>query len=48
MNEGVLSNRGLGIKAVKCLYEEVIVSTAGMKETEVSWMDGVKVALGNR
>ena len=37
MNEGyralgalksVLSNRGLGIKANKCLYERVIVSTA--------------------
>ena len=37
MNEGyrawgalksVLSNRGLGIKAMKCLYEGVIVSTA--------------------
>ena len=33
MNEGyrawrVLSNRGLGIKAKKCLYEGVIVPTA--------------------
>ena len=26
--EGVLSNRGLGIKAKKCLYEGVIVPTA--------------------
>ena len=26
--EGVLSNRGLGIKAMKCLYEGVIVPTA--------------------
>ena len=26
--ESVLSNRGLGIKAKKCLYEGVIVSTA--------------------
>ena len=26
--ESVLSNRGLGIKAKKCLYEEVIVPTA--------------------
>ena len=25
---GVLSNRGLGIKAKKCLYERVIVPTA--------------------
>ena len=30
MNEGksVLSNRGLGIKAKKCLYEGVIIPTA--------------------
>ena len=26
--KSVLSNRGLGIKAKKCLYEEVIVPTA--------------------
>ena len=26
--KGVLSNRGLGIKAKKCLYEGVIVPTA--------------------
>ena len=45
MNEGywealksILSNRGLGIKAKKCLYEGVIVPTAlyGEKESECS------------
>ena len=39
--KSVLSNRGLGVKAKKCLYEGVIVSTAlygaeawGMRSTE--------------
>ena len=39
--ESVLSNRGLGIKAKKCLYEGVIIPTAshgaeawGMRSTE--------------
>ena len=33
--KSVLSNRGLGIKAKKCLYEGIIVPTAwGMRSAE--------------
>ena len=55
-HKSVLSNRGLGIKAKKCLYEAVIVRTAlygtdswGMRSAErwkVNVLNGLRSLLG--